>query len=327
MDELFKEANLSLPTKEFVSSWQSLLYGFLANLKSPHTQLAYKRDLQLFADFLQAKFSGISFLQVQQEHLVAFRHHLQRYGGRKQGTPAETKSINRRISALKKFYRYLCQREVLKKNPAEWVDLLPIPSTVKTKVLTKEQWQKIIKAPVKRDFSSLFHHAVLMILFTTGMRKSELIHLKMKNLQRKGEFLLLEYQAKRSKIITKPLNEACQASVLAYLQKCQEKGFSLEEEEYLFRAEKKSSLQKNAQGKLHPSTVDYIVKKAGEKIGLDPKQLHAHMARATVITLLYQKGVDLKAIQDFVGHSSVQMTVEYIKKEQALQDSPSFLLS
>lgn len=292
-----------------------LYYGFIHNFTSPHTRDAYTRDLRLFLRFLEEVFRGLSELQVEHAHVVAFKDHLvrQEYSQR---------SVNRILSTLWSFYDYLMDMELMDKNPAERVKRFQVPREVKTQDLTDEQVNELLEVIDTSQGAGKLHKAILTLFFTTGMRHREVSQLKFKDLDEENGFTVIHYRAKGAQERVTPLNPKTLDALGDYLRWCELEKYSMGPSDFIFRPTRNAfggELNKS----LDPKSLNYIIKKYARMVGVTGR-ITIHSARSTVIGMLLDKGHALERVADFVGHKDISMTKAYSKRRLKIHQSLSF---
>lgn len=209
------------------------------------------------------------------------------------------KSLNLVVQALKAYFRF----EGLDEE-AERLKSPKVPRSL-PKSLTKEDVKKLIKAvPPTRKRDRL----IILLLYGTGLRASEVCNLKIEDVDFKRGILIVK-GGKGAKDRVVPIPDFLLREIEDYL-KTREDG-----SEYLFvevRREKKD--------KISPKTVWYLLKKYGEKAGI---RVTPHMLRHSFATHMLEKGVDIRVIQEILGHSNLsttqiytKVTVEHLKRAQ-----------
>lgn len=307
--------NLKNPDKN------KIYYGFLYNYSSANTRRAYLKELKKFYIFLKLRFQGLSEFEVEHAHLVAYKDELLRLGGERAESLSQN-SINRTFACLYAFYEYLMDQGLVSTNPAQRIKRFKVPKEVKTIDLTNEQVEKILNIIPGNSGTGKLHKAILMLLFTTGMRQSELANLKFKNLDYENEYLVLRYFAKGSKEMVTPLNDRAKDAIGTYLKWGEDSGYSMEAEDYIFRPTinpKSGDLNKRLDG----TSLNYIIKKYAALIGIKGN-VTIHSARSTVIGMLLEKGHSIDRVADFVGHKDISTTKAYNKRKQKIHNSLSF---
>ena len=209
------------------------------------------------------------------------------------------KSLNLVVQALKAYFRF----EGLDEE-AERLKSPKVPRSL-PKSLTKEDVKKLIKVvPPTRKRDRL----IILLLYGTGLRVSEVCNLKIEDIDFKRGILIVK-GGKGAKDRVVPIPDFLLKEIEDYL-KTREDG-----SEYLFvevRREKKD--------RISPKTVWYLLKKYGEKAGI---RVTPHMLRHSFATHMLEKGVDIRVIQEILGHSNLsttqiytKVTVEHLKRAQ-----------
>lgn len=294
-----------------------IYYGFIHNFTSPNTREAYTRDLRKFILFLDLTFKGLSEIQVEHAHVVAFKDSMLK-------SSYSQRSVNRVLATLWSFYDYLMDMELLEKNPVARIKRFSIPKEVKTQDLTDAEVVALIDSIDSSLGSGKMHKAILTLFFTTGMRHKEVSHLKFKNLDEENGFTVIKYKAKGAQEMVTPLNPKVLDALGEYLRWCEEENYSMNVDDFIFRP------TRNAQNgdlnkALDPKSLNYIIKKYAKKIGVTGK-ITIHSARSTVIGMLLDKGHALERVADFVGHKDISMTKAYNKRRLKIHQSLSLEL-
>jgi integrase/recombinase XerD len=287
-----------------------IYFGFIHNFSSPHTRDAYTRDLRKFLRFLEARFRGLHELRVEHAHVVAFKDELLR-------TDHALRSVNRILATLWSFYDYLMDQELVEKNPVGRVKRFNIPKEVKTQDLSDEQVAHLFAAIDDVKPAGRLHKAILLLFFTTGMRHREVSNLRFKNLGEENGFTVIRYLAKGAREMATTLNPKAEEALGAYLRWAHAAGYTMEPEDFIFRATKN-----NVNRPLDPKTLNYIIKRYARKIGVRGN-ITIHSARSTVIGMLLDKGHPLERVADFVGHRDIAMTKAYNKRRRQIHESLS----
>jgi integrase/recombinase XerD len=300
-----------------------IYYGFLYNYSSDHTRRAYLKELKKFNVYLRLRWQGLSEFEVDHAHLVAYKDELLKLGGER-ATHLSQNSINRTFACLYAFYDHLIDMGKVKVNPVQRVKRFKISKEVKTVDLTYEQVEKLLSVIPRETGVGKLHFAVLTLLFTTGMRQSELASLKFKNLDYENEFLVLRYFAKGAKEMVTPLNQKAIDAIGAYLKWCEDQNYPLASEDFIFRPTVNPS-SGNLNKRLDGTSLNYIIKKYAAQIGIKGN-ITIHSARSTVIGMLLEKGHSIDRVADFVGHKDISTTKAYNKRKQKIHESLSFQL-
>ena len=257
---------------------------------SSHTVLNYKIDLYQFKNFL-VKSYNIQNLEFADHKII--RAWIINLSSKK----LAASSINRKIASLKSFYKYLISRDKIKDNP-----LKKIPSLKKEKKLPKfikEDDMKMVfdKSKFKNNIKEIRNLLILELLYGTGIRLSELINLKIKDINsNKNEIKVL---GKRNKERIIPINNSIRLQLDNYLKLRKDQNNSCE---YLLITSKGK--------KSYPMLIYRIVKENLSNI-INSEKYNPHLLRHTFATHLINKGANINAIKDLLGHSSLAATQIY----------------
>lgn len=329
MSEGYNFNKMNLPLKKIAQNDLQLLYKknsfnpeleyeFFHNFESPHTRKSYRIDISQFFEFIRDNFSLINnYPEIKRVHLVAFRNWLTDNG-------LAPKSINRKMAANSSFFDFLVEKGILQFNPITSIKR-PRQDVLKaTNDVSDEQIRHLLEMLDTQQGPGLLHKAVIYTLFTTGIRKAELINLRIKNFYTKDGFNLIEIRAKGGKQLTKVLHPKCAEVINEYLAFVKsECGEDLHPEDWVFRPSKNPLDPAHLIKPLNPKSVDYIIKSWCTKAGID-QRISPHSARASYIGSALESGMDLYKISRDVGHASVKTTEEYNKRRQKLSESPVF---
>ena len=301
------------PMTEMLSSIERFLsYLEVERNASPHTRSAYRRDLIQFRDFLLSRRPSrragpLEAGAVREAHVRAFVHHLYAGGCRKV-------TIARKLSSLRSFFRFLVDRDGRTENPAE-----PVPSprtgSFLPSALTPEEAASLIEAAVPRGkeppFRALRDRAVLEVLYSAGIRVSELTGLSMGDLDMDGG--LVRVLGKRSKTRIAFLGPSALDALRAYLS--EREAARCGAPEGPSAPGPKAPLFVARPGAARPitqRTVQRIIARYARLSGID-KAPTPHTLRHSFATHLLDGGVDLRSIQEMLGHSSLSTTQRYTR--------------
>ncbi len=256
---------------------------------SSNTIQSYARDLGKLFRFLRKE--GISWMKTDEEGLVRFIHHQSRTG-------LSPRSMARLISSIKSFYNFLVLDGMVRKNPA--VNL----SSPKTwlalpKFLTVKEVESLLGQPDEENIRGVRDKAMLELLYATGLRVSELIALRVRNVNLEDGFLLCVGKGGKERIV--PIGDSAALAVRRYLEKGRDK-FLKESSEYLFLSQRGNAFTRQGFWKL--------LKGYAKKAGLVQK-ISPHVLRHSFATHLLERGADLRSVQLMLGHSQITTTQVY----------------
>ncbi len=201
----------------------------------------------------------------------------------------------RKLSAIKSFYKYLTVRtKQLTENPVQDFEFPKIRKSL-PKYLTLEECQKLLAAVKgsneKRDF------AILMVFLNCGIRRAELVGLNLSDIYE--DRIRVVGKGNKERIVY--MGSSCKKAIDDYL--VERKKIVLSDNRALF-----GSRDKN---RISISAVHRLVKKHLMTAGLDPTQFSAHKLRHTAATLMLSNGVDVKTVQEVLGHENLNTTQIY----------------
>ena len=273
------------------------IQSFLDYLKfekrySIHTLTSYQTDLFDFIDFLEAQFGAVSLKEVNHSFIRSWLAFLKNKG-------LSSKSINRKISTLRSFFKYHLKTGAIGSTPMAQV-ISPKISKRLPVYLQETDTQKLVLAlqQLTEDWKSLNKKMLITIFYATGMRLSELINLKEKQIDfSKSQFKVLG-KGNKERII--PASKEMLEMIRDYLQ-LKKKNFE-KTDDFLLVTEKGK--------KLYPKYAYLLVNQVLEGAStLDKKS--PHILRHTFATHLMNNGADLNAVKELLGHSSLASTQVY----------------
>ncbi|MBC7428931.1 MAG: tyrosine-type recombinase/integrase [Bacteriovorax sp.] len=313
-----KKNNSSLKIYQNTGSFNyKLEYEFFNNFESPHTRKSYRADITQFFEFLKENFNEVNGYQaVERVHLVAFRNWLT-------DNDLAPKTINRKLAANSSFFDFLIEKNMIQFNPCSSIKRPRQEVIQPTNDLSDEQISNLFELISELKGPGLLHKAVIYTLFTTGIRKAELINLRRKNFFIRDSHYLIEVRAKGGKQLTKVVHPQCAEIILEYILYLESTGEKVHPEDWIFRPSKNPLEPENIIKPLNPKSVDYIIKTWCKKAGITHR-ISPHSARASYIGSALDAGVDLYKISKDVGHASVKTTEDYNKRRQKLSESPVF---
>ncbi len=313
-----KSSHFQIALTEVKKTFNAKLeYEFFNNFESPHTRKSYRADITQFFEFLSSNFVDVkSYEQVERVHMVAFRNWLT-------DNELAPKSINRKIAANSSFFDFLIEKGITNLNPCSSIKR-PRQEVMKpTNDLSDEEISTLLSLLDKQTGPALLHKAVIYTLFTTGIRKAELINLRRKQFFTRDSHYFIEVRAKGGKILTKVVHPKCAEVIHEYISYLESSGETLHPEDWIFRPSRNPLDPSHIIKPLNPKSVDYIVKTWCKKAGIHHR-ISPHSARASYIGSALDSGIDLYKISKDVGHASVKTTEEYNKRRQSHNESPVF---
>ncbi len=273
-----------------------IIQPFLNYLKfekrySRHTVISYETDLISFFDYITTQYGEMSLGQLSHGYIRSWLASLKDEG-------LTGKSINRKISALKSFFKYQLKTGEVKQSPM-------------TRVIAPKNEKRLPSFVADKDIKTLFEHVavpegwqgsterlLLLVFYHTGMRLSELIQLKDSQVNAASHSLKILGKGNKERIV--PVSPELMKVIKEYQQE-RAKQFEVDQA-YLFLNEKGKPLA--------PRAVYTIVKKYLSLVTTVEKR-SPHVLRHSFATHLTNNGADLNAIKELLGHSSLAATQVY----------------
>jgi integrase/recombinase XerC len=271
-----------------------VLKSFLNYLKfekrySAHTIASYENDLLQFKMFS---------LEMQKDFETATARDIRLWVASLSKQYAAS-SVNRKMSSLKSFYRFLQRNQLLEHNPAQSLSALKKPTRTPQFVEEQELNQLIESLPVADDFLSARDLLIFDLLYATGMRKSELIQLREIDFDELSNSVKVLGKGKKERKI--PIHNLVFVKIKTYI----------EFRNNFFNQNHFETLFVNSKGiKLAPKSVYNIISGFLQNCWSVEKK-SPHILRHSFATHLLNKGADLNAIKELLGHSSLAATQIY----------------
>lgn len=207
------------------------------------------------------------------------------------------RTIARRLSCVRSFFRFLCREGILKQNPAA---VVPTPRMERRlpQFLDEQQAVRLVEAPAAGTWQALRDRAILETLYSTGMRVSELAGLNLEDVDAVSGTVVVRGKGKRERLC--PIGQTALAAIHRYLAKRPKKGLKIPYA--LFVSQKLS--------RLTVRQVDRLFQRYAKQAKL-PVAISPHGLRHTFATHLLDRGADLRSVQELLGHRSLSTTQIY----------------
>jgi len=295
-----------------------LIKLWLQNTTSSNSRAAKRADLVEFIFWF--KISSVDdFKSIERGDIMNWRDAMIKTP-EKQGYA--TRSIKRKLSTISKFFEYLCDQGFIQTNVVLGVERPKLTANEgATQSISDRQAKDLLEAPDPKTIKGKRDRAILATFLFHALRRSELCNLKIKDILERDGIKQLKIHGKGDKERYVPLHPVAIKRIYEYLEASgpQHAG---NRESAIFRA--LSNNKKFSTTGMSPIAVYELVIKYGQKIGLDTSRFSPHSLRATAATNTLVNGEDIRKVQHWLGHASIQTTAMYDKRDHKAEDSPTF---
>ncbi len=264
---------------------------------SPHTIASYRNDLLQFLQFLKAHF------HTEKADLEKINHRvLREFFGSLSDQGLKKKSIARKLASLRSFLKFLVRKKILSSNPALNVISPKVEKLLPT-FLDERTMTRLMESPERTTPTGARDAAILELLYSTGMRLNELIQLNLGDIDFRNTTVKVLGKGNKQRII--PFGRKAREALEIYLEK---RGELLKNDAIL---EDRKAVFLTVHGKrLYPKGVNLIVNRYIAQVSEIAKR-SPHIIRHTFATHLLDRGADLRAVKELLGHESLSTTQIY----------------
>ncbi len=270
---------------------------------SENSVSSYKNDLQRYLRFVA------NDLQITDLGGIELRH-IENYLEELTAMDLSVSSIARNISSIRGFHEFAVVEGMAQANPAELIDL---PRQIKNlpEVLNPDEVEAIIDIPNRETDAGIRNAAILETLYATGMRVSELTSLELDNLIFEIGFIRVIGKGNKERLV--PVGEMAQSALEHYIELVRSK---FQSEKNPQKAGNKVFLSQRG-NPLTRMSIWNIVNDAAERARIE-KNVYPHIFRHSFATHLLEGGADLRAVQEMLGHASINTTEIYTHVDRSL---------
>lgn len=269
--------------------------SYLHNIKktSPNTEMSYKRDLTKMRIYLEVTAQSPAASEVTEENLKKYIAYMER-------KKFKASTISRSIASIKAFYHYLLKEGLVKTDVS---DCLKAPKVERKApdILSVEEMEKLLEQPSGDSDKELRDSAMLELIYATGIRVSELIGLKISDVNMQMGFLICRDGDKERMV---SFDNEVREALRRYLTKARDNMAANEARDILFVNCMGTPMSRQGFWKL--------VKGYAKKAGIT-KDITPHTLRHTFAAHMVENGTDLKSVQEMLGHSDISTTHMYVR--------------
>lgn len=270
--------------------------SYLHNIKrtSENTELSYRRDLNKLRAFLAER--GIEEVSaIREEELLLFVKELEKQ--------FKAATVSRHIASIKAFYHYLCKEQLVGEDVAQSLHAPKIEKKL-PEIMTMDEAASLLDQPAGDTPKELRDKAMLELLYATGIRVTELITLKLSDINLKLGYIVCQ-DGSRERMI--PFGNKAKAALQHYLESGREALLQDHETDVLFVNCSGQPMSRQGFWKLIKS----YARQAGIQSEITP-----HTLRHSFAAHLVENGADLRSVQEMMGHSDISTTQIYVTLTQ-----------
>ena len=272
--------------------------SYLRNVKktSLNTEMSYRRDLTKMRIYLEITAASPAVNEITEENLKKYMAYMER-------RKYKASTISRNVASMKAFFHYLLKSGMIQKDIS---DCLRAPKVERSApdILTEEEVERLLGGPSGDSDKEIRDSAMLELLYATGIRVSELIGLRISDVNMHMGFLICR-EGNRERMI--PFGSQAREALQRYLSRAREHMVTNEARDVLFVNCQGAPMSRQGFWKI----VKYYAKKAGISKDITP-----HTLRHTFAAHLVEGGTDLKSVQEMLGHSDISTTHMYVNMDK-----------
>lgn len=257
---------------------------------SENTRVSYRRDLLQLASYME-EMGVVEAAKVTKTMLNAYILHLEKAG------KAST-TVSRMLASMKAFFNYEFKQGMIKRDPAETIRAPKIEKKIPT-ILSIDEVSRLLAQPSGMTAKEIRDRAMLELLYATGIRVSELIHLELADVNMSIGFITCRDENKERTI---PFGRVAKDALKAYMESSREELLKGNESPWLFTNCSGGTMSRQGFWK--------IIKHYGMKAGIEG-DITPHTLRHSFAAHLIGNGADVKVVQTMMGHSDLTTTQMY----------------
>lgn len=310
--------------KKFIDAPEPLIsfLMYIENIqgKSEKTAQSYFYDLRAFYRFLKMKFKDISsdcdfdtidisdvdLSLVKKVDLNLIYEYMNFLNRDRDNSPS---SRARKIASIRSYFKYLYKSGILSENPTAELETIKLKKRLPFYFTLEDSLALLSEIDGK---NALRDYCIITLFLNCGMRLAELVGINITDIR--GDKLTVVGKGNKERTIY--LNEACINAISDYMTVRNTQTPTASDKNALFLSSRNQRISRR--------TVQHIVETNVKKLGLDPHKYTTHKLRHTAATLMYQAGVDIRALQEILGHEQLSTTEIYTHiSNQQLKDAVS----
>lgn len=272
--------------------------SYLHNVKktSPNTEISYRRDLTKMRIYLEITAASPAVHEITEENLKKYMAYMER-------RKYKESTISRNVASMKAFFHYLLKSGMIQNDISNCLRAPKVKRSAPD-ILTEEEMERLLGGPSGDSDKEIRDSAMLELLYATGIRVSELIGLRISDVNMHMGFLICREGSKERMI---PFGSQARDALQRYLSRAREHMATNEARDILFVNCQGAPMSRQGFWKI----VKYYAKKARITKDITP-----HTLRHTFAAHLVESGTDLKSVQEMLGHSDISTTHMYVNMDK-----------
>jgi len=276
---------------------------------SPKTRVNYRRDVRIFLEWLADNITVSTIAEVTPAHLQQYQMWLYNYERREEGRESKRLSVGTqacRLAAVSKFFTWLASHQQIAYNPASALQPPKRPQSLPAGVLTRSEARRLLECTPTDKPRDQRDRAILEVLYSTGIRRAELLKLTIYDVDFDAGTLRVEHgKGDATRVV--PLTDSARAALRLYLEEA--RGVFAREV-----GQTRLFVSTRSGGPLDDADIVRIVQKAAKRAKIK-KHVTPHTLRHTCATHLLKGKADIRQIQKLLGHRRLSSTEVYTHVE------------
>lgn len=269
---------------------------------SERTVDEYGHYVRYFAEWIDNKKDTTHPKDVTKDDIYEFQTHLFNYETKK-GTHLVLCTQGKRLRAVKGFFRFLSRRDLILYDPTTGLEMPKEEKGLPRGILSKYEVRKLLNKPDASTILGLRDRAMLELFYSTGIRLSELINIKLIDVDIERGHLRIKGKFRKERVV--PIGNIAKKFLLHYIEKARPK---------LIRDNRMTTVFLSQKGRIfHRATLNSIVRVYVKASGIRKQSINSHALRHSCAIHMLEGGADIRYIQELLGHKSLETTQIYTK--------------
>lgn len=267
---------------------------YMHNIKkiSENTEVSYERDLKKMKQYFEEVHNLTDVAQITETGLNSYMLYLEKRHA--------ASTVSRSVASMRAFFHYLYKMHKISIDPAEYLKPPKIDKKM-PEILSVQEVDLLLQQPSARNLKGIRDKAMMELLYATGIRVSELIHLEIKDVNMSMGYIVCR-ENEKERIV--PFGKTAKKALQVYLKDARDVFLKDENSQILFTNRSGEAMSRQGFWKILKSYADA----AGIKKDITP-----HTLRHSFAVHLVQNGADLKSVQEMLGHSDISSTQMYMQ--------------